>query len=83
MSPALITTLIAAFSISTGALVWTIRQEGRINALYVILHEREKSEVFRQQEANRRHTEMMEWCKRIEGKMDDIISNRSRRLSDA
>lgn len=83
MTPALVTTLIAAISIATGALVWTIRQEGRINALYVILHEREKSEVFRQQESNRRHTEMMEWCKRIEIKMDDIISNRSRRSNDA
>lgn len=63
--------LVSIATAATGALVWSFKQQSRINELFVMAREREKYDTLRQISDDRRHAENRDALKRIEDKMDD------------
>ena len=64
------TAVIAALAMAAGSVVWSIRQEGRINAHDILFKERDRYDVLRAEESDRRHKENKDSLERIERKMD-------------
>lgn len=63
--------LVAIATAATSALVWSFKQQSRINELFVMTRERDKYDRERRTADDERHKENREALRRIEEKIDD------------
>lgn len=78
MDASVIALFVTVCTILSGAIIWNIRQEGRINSLHVMFTERERYDSLRERTESGRYADMKEQYSdmkdhliRIETKLDD------------
>lgn len=75
MSVGYLSLFVTVFSLIAGVIIWSVKQEGRINALYARMDAQDKYAEDRKADMDRRHNETVDWLKRIEHKIDEFVTN--------